>query len=272
MKKVSIRWSRPADSPYIGICIRPRATIRAIVDRDPSDRVIALVLVTAVIYALTNAIHSYNYNPTAFTIAGKPIPVLAPHTSRSMNLGGLVAWPLLAIPFLYISGALLRWSGSLLGGTAKAVEVRAAVAWPSVVTIVVSLAIFVVGFLAPLPVPPSVPQSMNALLAYWRLVFPHMIVSVPLLLWWWIVFLKCLGEVHRFSAWRALGAWLIGCLLLVGVLIVGFIMLGGVQAVALNLTDDPLVRALWLSLAITILMALFTGGLYWKYLRSDEES
>jgi len=42
------RWT---DSPYVGICIRPRATIRAIVDRDPSDRVIALVLVAAVLSA-----------------------------------------------------------------------------------------------------------------------------------------------------------------------------------------------------------------------------
>lgn len=263
------RWT---DSPYLGICIRPRATIRAIVDHDPNDRVLSLVLIAAAIYALTNAIHSYNYNPTAFTIAGKPIPVLAPHTSRSMNLGGLVAWPLLAVLFLYIGGALLRWTGSLLGGTARPVEVQAAIAWPSVVTIVTSVAIFVVGFLAPTPSRPSVPQSMNALLAYLRSMLPQMIVSVPLLLWWWIVFLKCLGEVHRFSAWRALGTWLIGCLLLVGVLIVGFIILGTVQAVALNLTDDPLARALWLSLAIAILMALFAGGLYWKYLRSDEQS
>lgn len=59
----------------MGICIRPRATIRAIVDRDPdSDRqAIALVLIAAVVTALTNAIHGYRYNPTAFTIANKPI-------------------------------------------------------------------------------------------------------------------------------------------------------------------------------------------------------
>ena len=272
MKKVRISWSRTTDSPYIGICIRPRVTIRTIVDRDPRDRVIELVLVAAVIYAATNAIHGYNYNPTAFTIANKPIPVLPPGTSHLMSFWSVVAWPLLAVPLLYINGALLRWSGSLLGGTANAVEVRAAIAWPSVLTIVLILAAFVIGFLASPPSQPQVPQSMNEVLAYWRSMLPHMIVSVPLLLWWWIVFLKCLGEVHRFSAWRALGTWLIGCLLLVGVLIVGLIILGTVQAVALNLTDDPLVRALWLSLAITILMALFAGGLYWKYLRSDEQS
>ena len=35
-----------------------------------------------------------------------------------------------------------------------------------------------------------------------------------------IVRLKCLGEVHRFSAWRALGASLIGLLLLIGIMLV----------------------------------------------------
>jgi len=247
------------DSPYLEICIHPRATIRAIVDRDPRDRVIALVLIASVIGAVTNAVHGYNYNPTAFTIAGKPIPVMAPHTWRLMSLWGLAVWPILAVPLLYINGALLRWSGSLLGGTAKAVEVRAAIAWPYVLAIVISLVNFAVGFVAPPPSPPLMSHSMNATLAYWRSMLPAMIISAPLWLWWWIVSLKCLGEVHRFSAWRALGTWLIGGLLLVGVLMIAFAVLGVVQAVALQLTDDPLTRALWLSLAVAVLVILPAG-------------
>ena len=43
---------------------------------------------------------------------------------------------------------------------------------------------------------------------------------MPLWLWWWIVQLKSLGEVHRFSAWRALGASLIAALLLIGIMLV----------------------------------------------------
>jgi hypothetical protein len=260
------------ESPYVGICIRPRATIRAIVDRDPSDRVIALVLIATVIGALTNAIHSYNYNPTAFTIAGKPIPVMAPHTSQLISLWGLAVWPLLAVPLLYMNGALLRWTGSLLGGTAKAVEVRAAIAWPSVLTIAITLVSFVIGFVVPPPSQPPVSQSMNAMLAYGRSMLPSMIISAPLWLWWWIVSLKCLGEVHRFSAWRALGTELIGFFLLGGVLVVAVLVLGTVQAVALELIDDPLVRALWLSLVAVVLMVLFAGALFWKYSRSRAQS
>jgi hypothetical protein len=224
----STSWT---DSPYVGICVRPRATIRAIVDRDPRDRVIALVLIAAVVGALTNAIHGYNYSPTAFTISGKPIPVLAPHTSRLIRLWTLALWPMLAVPFLYIYGALFRWTGSLLGGTAKAVEVRAAIAWPCVVTIVIVLANFALGFMLPPPPQPQVSQSMSAALAWWRSMLPHLIVAAPLWLWWWIVSLKCLGEVHRFSAWRALGAELIGFLVLGGATVVAFLVLGTLRAV-----------------------------------------
>ena len=212
----STSWT---DAPYVGICIRPRATIRAIVDRDPYDQVIALVLILAVVGAVTNAIHGYSYNPTAFTIANKPIPVMAPHSSHVMRLWGLIVWPLLAVPFLYLNGALLRWSGSLLGGAAKAVEVRAAIAWSSVLQIGIILFSFVLSFLVT-PHQPPMSHSMNAMLTWWRSMLPSLIVEVPLWLWFWIVRLKCLGEVHRFSAWRALGASLIGLLLLIGIMLV----------------------------------------------------
>ena len=209
------------DSPYVGICIRPRATIRAIVDSDPDpdSRAIKLVLIAAVVASVTNAIHSYRYNPTAFTIANKPIPVMAPHASHLMSLWSLVIWPLLAVPILYLNGALLRWSGSLLGGTAKAVEVRAAIGWSSVLSIGIILFSFVLSFLV-MPSQSPMSHSMNAMLAWWRSMLPSLIILMPLWLWSLIVRLKSLGEVHRFSAWRALGASLIGLLLLLGIMLV----------------------------------------------------
>lgn len=131
------RWT---DSPYVSICIRPRATIRAIVDSDPRDQVIALVLVTTAIVVLTKEIHGYGYDPTAFAIAGKPIPEWAHHTLRLAKLWGFAIAILLAVPLLFINGALFRWIGSQLGGKAKAVEVRAAIGWRSVPSIIMILA------------------------------------------------------------------------------------------------------------------------------------
>jgi hypothetical protein len=222
-----------------------------------------------VIAALANAI--VTYNPTAFTIAGKPIPAFAPHSSRLVNLWGLAIWPLLAVPILYITGSLLRWTGSLLGGTAKAVEVRTAIAWPAVLSIVTTLILFVVGFVSPSPSRLML-LSMKAMRENWRSTLPYMIVWAPLWLWWRIASLKCLGEVHRFSAWRALGAVLIAYLLLGGALLVALLVVGTFQTFAWEMSDDPLIRAMWLSLAVTILIALLASGLFWKYWRSSGQS
>ena len=58
---------------------------------------------------------------------------------------------------------------------------------------------------------------------------PALIIQMPLWLWWLIVRLKSLGEVHRFSAWRALGASLIGLLLFGGVALVAFLVFGAID-------------------------------------------
>ena len=176
----STSWT---DSPYVGICLWPRATIRQIVDRDPTDRVIALVVVAAVVGALANAISRHHYDPTAFTIAGKPIPLTAPGTSRAIRLWTVAIVPVLAVPLLYINGALLRWTGSLLGGTAKSVEVRAAIAWPRVLAIVIALVSLVLGLLMRPPPQPPGGHSVRVLLAYLQPMLPSMIILAPFWLW-----------------------------------------------------------------------------------------
>ncbi len=71
-------------------------------------------------------------------------------------------------------------------------------------------------------------QSMNAMLAWWRSMLPSLIIQMPLWLWWLIVRLKSLGEVHQFSAWRALGASLIGLLLFLGIMLVAVLVFGAI--------------------------------------------
>jgi hypothetical protein len=260
-----------ADSPYIGICFRPRATIRAIVDRDPTDRVIALVLAAAAIYALTNAIHGYDYNPTAFTVAGKPIPEVPSHMSQMLKLWALSIAMLLAVPLLYINGGLFRWIGSRFGGTATVVEVRAAFGWMSVMSIAMALASFIVGFLVPPPSQPVDPVSISSMLPVWRSMLPYTIILSPLWLWSWIVWLKCLSEVHRFSVWRALETSLIGYF----VLGIGWIVVGGVWGafggLALRVTNDPY-RVLSVMLPIALSMLLLANALLWKGSRPHAQS
>lgn len=263
--------SRWADSPYVGICIRPRATIRAIVDRDPTDQVIALVLVTAAIVVLTNAIHGYGYDPTAFANASKSIPEWEHHTLRLAKLWGFAIAMLLAVPLLYINGALFRWIGSQLGDTAKAVEVRAAIGWKSVLSIVMTLASFVVGFLVLPPSQSFEPVSISSILLIWRSMLPSIIILSPLWLWSFIVWLECLSEVHRYSVWRALATSLIGYFLLV----VGWMVMGGVWGavggLALRSTHDPF-RVLSLMMAVVTLIVLLANAFLWKNSRRPAQS
>jgi hypothetical protein len=179
---------------FFTIWTEPRATIRGIVDTDPTRYVIALAA------------------------TGPGISALASQWSRALsgNANLSVLWPIwvalnvvfqaaLGVLFLYIFGAIFRWSGGLLGGTASRVEVRAAMAWaqvPGLVGEVFLLSAVLLGVPTPHPVPGAFPQIDPAF-------YKVIVVEAVLGFWGFIVSLKCIGEVHRFSAWRALGAVLI---------------------------------------------------------------
>ena len=108
-------------TPFFTIWTEPRATIRRIVETDPTRYVIALAAI------------------------GPGLNALAGQWSKAMNgTGNLsVLWPLwvafsvafqaaLGIVGLYIGAAILKWSGGLIGGVASRVEVRAAMAWSQI--------------------------------------------------------------------------------------------------------------------------------------------
>ena len=181
-------------TPFFTIWTQPRATIRRIVDSDPRRRVIALAAI------------------------GPAISALADQWSRALanNANLSVLWPIwvavnvaiqaaLGVLMLFVMGVVLKWSGSLLGGVASRVEVRAALAWSQVPVITVVIVVLIAGLLGvpiPVPAPGKLPHSNPEL-------YKMMVVPGVFGLWGLVVWLKCLGEVHRFSAWRAMAATLI---------------------------------------------------------------
>jgi hypothetical protein len=136
-------------------------------------------------------------------LATVDLPSNLPHLPRFGPFGiAMVALfsGLLSVASIYGLGALYRWAGAMLGGTATAVEVRAAIVWSQVpelylMTVIIIATVF--GFNTQ-TVPPS--TSLFSIV--------ESIVGI----WVFVISLKCLGEVHRFSAWRALGAILVGIL------------------------------------------------------------
>ena len=112
---------------------------------------------------------------------------------------------------------MFRWTSGLLGGTATRTEVRAAISWSQIPTIVAA-AITLAALLTGAIVPP-VSGAGGALKPSSQLVELGLLNGI-LTLWGFIILLKCLGEVNRFSAWRALGAVLLPIVILIVVLVI----------------------------------------------------
>lgn len=206
-------------SPFLTIWIRPRDTIRRIVDTNPTRHVLLLAALSGAAESLDRAIGEGMGDRVSLPIVLVIVLALGP-------IGGIVT--------LYVGGWLLRRTGSWLGGVATVEEVRAALAWATIPTTLsrflsslVLIAVFRDEAFTTLT------PSTDALLAarpllellVGVLLVGIVVVGVVLGVWSLVISLKCLGEVHRFSAWRALGAMAIAfAVILIPVLLVVFIL------------------------------------------------
>jgi hypothetical protein len=181
-------------SPFFSIWIEPRATIRRLVDSDPTRNVLALAAIGPAINSLISQ-WSAVINGTTHPSVLWPLWV-------AFSVAIQAAFGIL---FLYIFAAVFRWSGSLLGGIATSVDVRAALAWSQVPAIVAEI-ILLFALFAGVPMPKMLPGRLPLIdPAFYKV----MVVEGILGIWGFIISLKCVGEVHRFSAWRAFAAILI---------------------------------------------------------------
>lgn len=186
-------------NPWVSIWIKPRETIRWIVDTDPTRQVILLAALGGIAQSLRAEGISLGDN----------LSVLA--TFMTALIGGSIS----GIISLYIGGAILRWTGSWFEGQATTEEVRAAIAWSSVPTIWALL----------LQIPElilfgTVPSRIDASPILLFLLSGFTVVEITITIWTFIIFLKCIGEVHCFSAWEALGAVIVPGLVLAGIVCV----------------------------------------------------
>ena len=197
--------------PWLTIWIRPRATIRKIVDSNPAQQVTLLAMLAGISESLGRA--SNNDLGNSLPLAAIILIALV-----GGSIGGLIT--------VYISGSFLRWTGSWFGGRASTDEVKAAIAWSSVPTIW--------GLLTWIPwfaffgdeifrnITPRMDNSPG-------LVLFLSFLELVLFIWAFVIFLKCLAEVHQFSVWRAFAASIApGLILLVVVLSCSFLLTGSI--------------------------------------------
>lgn len=189
-----------ASNPLLSIWTSPRDTIRRIVDSDPKHHVIILAMLAGFTYLLS----SFAGGRFGDTFSLQVILIFF-----------AIVGPILGIVILYICSALVRWTGSWFGGQASSIEVRAAWAWSSVPKIC-ALVLWVpkIALFGDRLFTGTLPTNIENLSGAYPVLSGLTIAETLIGIWGFVVYLKCLGEVHRFSAWKALGASILGLLII----------------------------------------------------------
>ena len=200
---------------WFTIWYEPRATIRRIVDTDARRFVVGIAFASGAMAA----IYSQLALSTASVSSLSSVPHLPHFGTIGLTLSTIISG-VLSVISLYGLAALYRWSGHILGGTATRVEMRSALAWAEVPGLYLGLANIVAALIGS-----DVPGAPSAVSA-------SGVVDFIAGIWIFVISLKCIGEVHRFSAWRALGAIILSFLAMLAVVvaIVGTIWLAVVIA------------------------------------------
>jgi hypothetical protein len=143
--------------------------------------------------------------------AGDTYPLLA--VLMLSVVGGVIS----GIVTLYIGGFLLKHTGHWLGGKGTGVNVRAAIAWSSV-PVAWGLLIWVPELL--IFGKDLFTSAGESIAAQQALYFSFLAVELVIAIWAVVLMFKSLGQVHGFSAWRALASSLIAiCVILVPLLL-----------------------------------------------------
>jgi hypothetical protein len=176
-------------NPWTGMWVRPRETIRAIIQTNPSYMYPLLCFIYGFPMALQLA---QNFSlGDRFHAAG----IIAAALILAIILGAVM---------INIATALFSWTGKWIGGTGTYQQIRAAVAWsnmPSVVNIIfwlINIAAFGTRiFRNDFVETPFVGNELS-------LIFLTAFVQLVIAIWAFIITLKALSEVQGFSAWKAL--------------------------------------------------------------------
>lgn len=193
------------DDPWTGILLRPRETIRTILDVNPEWHALAIVIAFGFMNGMVRLLDFMDRMPNfpAMTAAFGIAAVFG-------ALGNVATW--------YLSGALLRLTGGWLGGRATQREIRAAVAWSQVPGIGALALVCALSLLASVMTPGNL-----ALLVPFAAITLLALIAV---IWQMCLFCICLSEAQGFSIWRALGSSLLaGLLILIPVLVLVFLLL-----------------------------------------------
>lgn len=193
--------------PWFKIWIKPRETIREIINYNPDYLVIPLAIIAGLGRALDRTwmsmIDSYDLYFGVFLV--------------------LVGGPLAGVVSIYIGGELFSWIGKRLGGNGSAKEVRTALAWatiPWVLVLVIDIFQMVIIKIFyssnPLRYRAVIESSPTGLLPT---IYGAGLIVIGLAtgVWLLVLLIKCVAEAHKFSSWRSLATLAIPFSIILGV-------------------------------------------------------
>ncbi|UTW44491.1 YIP1 family protein [bacterium SCSIO 12696] len=192
---------KPTDyNPWLSIWLKPHATMRQILATDPNKSVFMLVILGGFANTFSNA----NEGQIPYGFIGLVITAL---------IGGAI----IGFIFWLLYSSLINITGRWLGGQGNWEEVRCAVAWANV-PLIWMLVVEVPFYLLFNQLP-----THNEYI-YYGLLYGTALVLLVVSIWSVFTFCHCVGEAHKFSAWKALGSTLISLVLILGP-VIGLILL-----------------------------------------------
>lgn len=170
--------------PWLTIWTRPRETMRAIADSDPSRHVLWLVILTGFFNGLS--------------------PAAGGEMGDSLDLGTILLIAVGAamvggLMWFYVLSWFAHWVGLWFGGKASAQQLRAAMAWPSLIWIALGVVWIPELLIYGRQLFTSEPVSA----ALYGVLWANFLLSVVALLGFTSLVIICVSEVQRFSPWRA---------------------------------------------------------------------
>ena len=176
-------------SPWLTIWFEPKETIRQIVKTDLRQG----FLILSAIYGLPlafNLIQSFAFSTV--------VPLWA------ILIGSLVLCSFLGMIGIYVASWLLEFTGKWIGGKANFMEIRAAVAWSNVPTVVTILMwVLLLGVFGGQIFDREFAQTQFVGYQAGTL-FIVMLIEMVISVWGFLILLNTLAEVQGFSVWRAL--------------------------------------------------------------------
>jgi len=176
-------------NPFIQIWIKPRQVIRQILNSNSRKFVILLAMIGGISQVLDKA---------SFRDMGDKLDY--PYILLVALIGG----PLGGILSLYVSSALIKWTGNWIGGRGTFEEIRISNAWSNVPTMWTLLLwipqIILFGQETFTNKTPIIDSNLVLKVIYLLLSFVELVIGI----WIIIINIKCIGEAQQFSSWKAL--------------------------------------------------------------------